>query len=262
MLTAVYGLVNAPASRRRTVRKFLLSLGYLESIFDPCLFYLPYNHAAGSQTRGCAGVVLLDVDDFLQGGAARHGELMDQLRQRFRFEKWRKIYGGSGEYLGRTVRQLPNYEIRIDMRRYVEEKLSPIHLTRHRLKDGDEAKLTDKEITALRGAGGSLLWIAKEARPDVAAASTMTMSWGSDGPAIKDIKAANKVISELKRTPDYFLRILPVGLETGLWVSVSDASVANDNVRSQAGFLVVLLMVRSSTATSWTLASTAGEVIA
>ena len=38
VLTAVYGLVNAPASWR-TVRT---SLGYVESVFDPCLFYLFY----------------------------------------------------------------------------------------------------------------------------------------------------------------------------------------------------------------------------
>ena len=244
VLTAAYGLVNAPATWRRTVRKYPLSLGYQESVFDPCLFYLPYNEkeleelGGVGKARGCAGVVLLDVDDFVQGGGIRHAELMGQLRERFKFGKWRKIYGGSGEYLGRTVHQLPNFEVRVDMRRYVEEKLSPIHLTRHRLKDGDDAKLSEKEITALRGASGSLLWIAKEARPDVAAASTMTMSWGSDGPTIKDVKAANKVISELKRTPDYYLRILPVSLNTGLWVLISDASVANDHVKSQGGFLV------------------------
>ena len=74
ILTAIYGLVNAPASWRRTVRKVLISLGYAESIYDPCLFILPYDAAETAEgfKVGCAGLVLLDVDDFAQGGNQRH----------------------------------------------------------------------------------------------------------------------------------------------------------------------------------------------
>ena len=88
VLTAVYGLVNAPAVWRKTVRKALGELGYLESTFDPCLYFLPYLETENPRgLRGCAGLVLLDVDAFLQGGNPRHGGLMERLRQRFRFGK-------------------------------------------------------------------------------------------------------------------------------------------------------------------------------
>ena len=40
VLTAVYGLVNAPAVWRKTVRRLLISLGYSESIFDPCFYIM------------------------------------------------------------------------------------------------------------------------------------------------------------------------------------------------------------------------------
>ena len=124
VLTAVYGLVNAPAMWRRTVRRVLKELGYLESTFDPCLYVLPFTaeeDQAGRRDvqegqhgrRGCAGLVLLDVDDFLQGGNPRRRDLMERLRGRFRFGKWRTIYKGSGEYLSRTVYQLDNYEIQV-----------------------------------------------------------------------------------------------------------------------------------------------------
>ena len=66
--------------------------------------------AQGLVKCGCAGIVLLDVDDFLQGGGERRRRLMDELHQRFRFGKWRKLFNSSGEYLGRTLTQLPNYE--------------------------------------------------------------------------------------------------------------------------------------------------------
>ena len=188
ILTAIYGLVNAPASWRRTVRKVLLALGYRESIYDPCLLILHYNdeeRASGAKV-GCAGLVLLDVDDFAQG--PRHESLMLKLKERFRFGKWRVVFKGYAKYLGRTVRQLDNFEIRIDMQRYIEEKLQPIRLPRERRRLGDDEELTEQETTMLRGAGGSLLWIGKESRPDVAGACSMAMSWGSGRPKISHVK--------------------------------------------------------------------------
>ena len=238
VLTAVYGLVNAPAVWRKTVRKALGELGYLESTFDPCLYFLPYLGAENPRgLRGCAGLVLLDVDDFLQGGNPRHGGLMEKLRQRFRFGKWREIYENSGEYLGRTVSQETNFEIRISMARYIHEKLSPVILPREKVKDEDR-KLDDNETTLVRGAGGSLLWVGREARPDVAASCAMTMAWGKGGPTVQNIKFCNKVIQELRSTSEAYLRILPIDLEDGIWLVFSDASLGNDGERSQGGFLV------------------------
>ena len=115
--TAVYGLVNAPASWRRTVRKFLLQLGYTESSFDPCLYFLKFTSDETTEPpqRGCAGVVLLDVDDFVQRGNARHQEKMQKLREHFRFGKWRDIFQSHGEYLERTVTQAANFEVTVCM---------------------------------------------------------------------------------------------------------------------------------------------------
>eukprot|EP00439_Symbiodinium_sp_Y106_P072909 s1629_g13.t1 len=202
VLTAVYGLVNAPSSWRKTVVRVLVSLGYSESVYDPCLFFLPFNvkERETGANRGCAGLVLLDVDDFVQNGNDRHQLLMEELRGRFRFGKWREVYNHFGEYLGRTVRQLADFEIRVDMERYICEKLKPVVLARKRLQDGEDAQLTDHEVSFLRGAAGSLLWVGKECRPDCGAACAMSMSWGSSPPTIRHVKAANKAINELHRT--------------------------------------------------------------
>ena len=48
----------------------------------------------------CAGVVLLDVGDFIQGGGVRHQAKMEELRVRFRFGKWRDLYMSHGEISG------------------------------------------------------------------------------------------------------------------------------------------------------------------
>lgn len=217
VLTAVYGLVNAPAVWRKTVRRHLTELGYQESVFDPCLFHLPPTpeKLQDGPRLQVAGVVLLDVDDFCQGGNARRQALMDKLRTKLKFGKWKNVFDGSAEYIGRTLKQLPDYEIQVSMKRYIEEKLKPVTLPRERLRD-KTAKLNDQEVTWLRGVGGSLLWIGKEARPDVGAACAMAMSWSSDGPTIEHIMMANKTVNELKQTPE------PLDPSHGIWMTVAD----------------------------------------
>ena len=66
VLTAVYGLANGPAIWRKTLRRHLIEVGYLESVFDPCLYYLKPNESKMAEFGkfGVAGIVLLDVDDF------------------------------------------------------------------------------------------------------------------------------------------------------------------------------------------------------
>ena len=224
------------------MRKVLSELGYLESTFDPCLYYLPFLANESSQLmRGCAGLVLLDVDDFVQGGNPRHEELMENLRKRFRFGKWRSIYKSSGEYLGRTVYQKEDFEIQISMERYIQEKLRPIVLPKDKIKD--EGRVLDgNETTLVRGAGGSLLWMGREARPDMGAACAMAMAFGKDGPKVQNVKWINKAIAELKGTSDTRLRILPIPLEDGLWMVFSDASLGNaEKDKSQGGFLLAFV---------------------
>ena len=226
--TAVYGLVNAPAIWRKTVRRILLELGYLESVFDPCLYYLKplKNEFVLDERYSVAGIVLLDVDDFCQGGNARHEGLMNELRTKLKFGKWREVYEGSADYIGRTLKQTKDFEIQVSMQRYIEEKLKPVNLPKDRLKQKDSA-LNQQEVTWLRGVGGSLLWVGKEGRPDVGAACAMAMSWSSNGPTVDHILAANKTVAELKKTPGQ-----------GIWMSIADASMANVENKSQGGFII------------------------
>ena len=226
--TAVYGLVNAPAVWRKTVRRRLIELGYAESVFDPCLFYLrpDADEIANGPELQVAGIVLLDVDDFCQGGGQRHQDLMPQLRTRLKFGKWKNVYKSSAEYIGRTLTQLEDYEIQVSMKRYIQEKLKAVTLDKSRLKD-KSSLLSEQEISWLRGVGGSLLWVGKEGRPDVAAACVMSMSWSAGGPTVEHILAANKTVNELKQTPDVVLRIVPIDPACGIWMSIADASMAN-----------------------------------
>ncbi|CAE7931245.1 GIP, partial [Symbiodinium necroappetens] len=184
--TAVYGLVNAPAAWRKRVRSLLVDLGYKECSFDPCLYVLVYTKTECDELAeplGAAGYVLLDVDDFAQGGNSRHQELMERLRTQLRFGKWREVFQGSGDYIGRTIFQDANFEIR-----ELEELCSGLAVK-----------------------AGLML----EPR-------------------------ANKVVAELKATPEVCVRILPIPLADGMWMAACDAALANaEENKSQGGFLVM-----------------------
>eukprot|EP00913_Durusdinium_trenchii_P022711 g21330.t1 len=222
-------------------QRHLVELGYAESVFDPCLFYLWPNddEIANGPELQVAGIVLLDVDDFCQGGGLRHQELMSQLRTRLKFGKWKNVHKSSAEYIGRTLTQLENFEIQVSMKRYIQEKLKAVTLDKSRLKD-KSSLLSEQEISWLRGVGGSLLWVGKEGRPDVAAACAMSMSWSAGGPTVEHILAANKTVNELKQTPDVVLRIIPIDPACGIWMSIADASMANVDNKSQGGFIMAM----------------------
>lgn len=230
LLTAVYGLVDGPVVWRETLRRHLLELGYQESLFDPCLYWLPSVEASAKkrspgQQLAIDGVVLADVDELLQGGGPRDDAKMSELRLRLTFGKWRS---GQGEYLGRTLTQGPGFEIEVSFERYVDERLFPIDLTPKRKKQGSEV-VTEGELRQLRAAVGGCLWVAREGRHDVGASSAMiTMKHHEDKQyRVSDLIEANKVIQELKGTKGTVIRINPLDLEKIVWVVVSDASSFN-----------------------------------
>eukprot|EP00974_Lingulodinium_polyedra_P068957 6676934-Lingulodinium_polyedra.AAC.1 len=47
---------------------------------------------------GPVGHLLIEVDDIASQGTEDHGERMKKLRSRFKFGKWRSIYGDEREY--------------------------------------------------------------------------------------------------------------------------------------------------------------------
>ena len=105
------------------------------SVFDPCLYYLKVTeYEARDLKMSVAGVVMLDVDDFCQGGNSRHQGFMDKLRAQLKLGKWQDVYQDSAEYIGRTLRQLANFKIQASMKRYITEKLKAVHFAERALE--------------------------------------------------------------------------------------------------------------------------------
>ena len=127
----------------------------------------------GAIAQGFVGCVLFEVDDYLMGGKAHH-ESMEKLRQKIKFAKWhRLLQDGPSFFGGRHVTQLPDRSFKVDMTRFIRERLRPISLQRGKCLDRS-AEASDGEVRALRAVAGSLSWIARQCRPDEAGtASTL-----------------------------------------------------------------------------------------
>ena len=66
----IYGLVSGPNWLRASLTVDLLAAGYVKNPYDKCLFTL------FSSDESSEGQLLLDVDDFIEGGNEMHRETM------------------------------------------------------------------------------------------------------------------------------------------------------------------------------------------
>eukprot|EP00435_Cladocopium_sp_Y103_P035990 s2457_g9.t1 len=154
--TEVYGLVSGPAWWRKSFLEVLLDLGYRINPYDRCVLTLDNDdRSADAPTEG---ILLIEVDDVLESGGEVHQRKMKALQERLR----------------RRIKQLEDYSFSYSMDDYVENRLRPVTLTRKTLmKDAKQTILNADEEAQLRGTLASLNWVAREGRPDAAAAASI-----------------------------------------------------------------------------------------
>ena len=174
------------------------------NVYEPCLFSkfaareepaVDGGSIAPGEFVGCA---LLEVDDHLMGGPGKaHHESMERLRQRIKFGKWhRLLQDGPSFFGGRHFTQLPDRSFKVDMTRFIRERLRPISLPRRRCLD-KSAEASDGEVKALRAVAGSLSWIARQCRPDEAGTAS-TLLGSVSRAVVKDLSDANRAVNQLK----------------------------------------------------------------
>ena len=214
IVAGAYGLNDTPAHWRRSLKKALQQLGYEQSTLDPTLFLL-------RRMKRVVGMVIVEVDDLWTAGDDEHYRQIDELRQKFTFGKFKYIQDeadGVG-FNGRRMRQDASYGFSYDLQKFIEERLEPIVI------EGclGEQLATPGEISQARAVLGSLNWLGREGRPDLAGEVSILSSRVPDLP-VKDLKEINKTVAKAKETADLSVKI--AGIEEarlGFGV-VSDAS--------------------------------------
>ena len=243
----VYGLVSGMSGWGSRIVSQLKEEGYEMNVYEPCLFskFAVREEPAvdgGSIAPGeFVGCVLLEVDDHLMGGLgkAAHHESMERLRQRIKFGKWhRLLQDGPSFFGGQHFTQLPDRSFKVDMTRFIQERLRPISLPRSDVWTGVR-KRPRGEVKALRAVAGSPSLIARQCRPDEA--GTASTLQGSASRAVeKDLSDANRAVKRLKQTEDVGPLIHAIPLANLRTVSISDAALDLDRPdgSTQGGFMV------------------------
>ena len=232
IIAGCYGLMDAPLHWRKSLTEDLQALGYEISALDPCIMKL-YD---GSRSR-LLGAIAIEVDDLFTVGHEEHHSKMTQLRKKYTFGKYVKLKEEpmGAAFNGRRIRQMDDGEFKIDMQKFIEERLPEMELKKGRRSDR-KAPANEEEKAMARATCGALNWLSKEGRPDAAGPSSLLASKLSRL-TVEDIIQGNQVVKALKASSELCIRIQP--LKKMKMSVITDASFANNGFHSQGGHLVI-----------------------
>ena len=232
LLKSAYGLVNAPYLWYCELRDTLLSLGFVMSPLDPCLFVLPSKDP--KQKCKIDGILGIHVDDGLGAGNQRYQEIISQLESIFPFGSKR---AQDFTFTGIHIRQDSSFNIHLDQKGYVQD-IQPISIDRDRRKK-DTLTISEEERQSMRGLIGSLQYAATNTRPDICARLSFLQSKINKG-CIKDLHDCNRLLADAKHHADVTITVTSLPVEDIQFVAYSDASFASrENKQSQKGCLIL-----------------------
>ena len=228
----LYGLNDAPRSWYMKVKKALISLGAVQSLYDSALFIW---HGDDGTLKG---IVASHVDDFIYCGTdAFQSEVMQKLRVTFKIGA---ECSGNFKYVGLNILQSRG-EVKIDQSMYIKN-IEPISISKER-KENPDSLLSPEEKAEVKQLAGQMIWATSQTRPDVAYEACQIANTGKT-PTVKMILEANRAVSKMKKK-DVSLIFKKLGNPEDLAVEVySDATHASLNDGSSQGAFVIFLKGR------------------
>ena len=221
----VYGSVDAGRGFYLRMDFEVKDCEFTASKILPALYFLR------SKDDRLIGMLATHVDDLLM---AYHEEAEENFRKLFAKFTVGKVEECNFRYCGRRFTQDPDFTIHIDA---ADNTRSVKHIA---ITPGRKSTdtVTEKELTQLRSVTGSLAWVARYARPDLAYRVNCLQRSCNVKATVQDLKEANKVVDFALNGID-----LKVTFRSG-WVdwndlaivTFSDASFANEEgFKSQQG---------------------------
>ena len=217
LMKTCYGLLDGPFAWYQHLKRILIeTLGYTQSAGDPCLFYL-WN----KDDKKLQGIISVATNDLLHGGDATHWSKMEWLNKNY---KLGKFTSGDGRFVGKEIKCRMDGSFLVHQPLF-SQKIEPIPIEKGRKRER-YSFCTPKEITQLRGLLGSLAWLAKETRPDLAGRVAI-LQQSMPTPFVQDMVEANVLAKEAVRHEQLGIVIQPIPLEYLRVGTVSDASWGN-----------------------------------
>lgn len=230
LVKGAYGLIDAPYLWYKTLQAELLSLGFIASPFDPCVFLLWCPESQKPQ-----GILGIHVDDGLCGGNEKFHEVITQLEKKYPFGS-RKL--GKFTFTGIDLHQNSDRSISMSQSNYVKG-IKPISIGQTR-RSQEQEKVTENERQQLRGLIGSLQFASVNTRPDLASRLSSLQSQ-INAATVETLMQANRTLHEAKRHHDTTVTIQRIDPKQLRFLSFSDASFASKKVQtsSQSGNIIL-----------------------
>lgn len=194
---ALYGLKQSGREWYLTLSKTLISLGFTKSKSEPCLFF---KHSSSSLT-----LIVTHVDDLLCAGTqVARSSFAAELSQVFKIKDAGPVAYALGIEFHRT-----SSGYRLTQTSYTTSLLShfgfsnchssPTPMVTSQPADAKKTSLSDFKLNEIVG---SLLWLSKTTRPDIAFA-TAILSQHVHAPTPVAYGMASRILRYLKGTVDY-----------------------------------------------------------
>ena len=217
LLKTCYGLLDGPFAWYQHLKRILIeTLGYNQSAGDPCLFYL-----WDKKEKKLQGIISVATDDLLHGGDETHWRKMEWLNKNY---KLGKFTSGDGRFVGKEIKCKTDGSFLVHQPLFAQ-KVEPIPIEKKRKRER-YSFCTPAEITQLRGLLGSLAWLAKETRPDIAGRVAI-LQQSMPTPFVQDMVEANVLAKEAVKHEQLGIVIQPIPLKYLRVGTVSDASWGN-----------------------------------
>ena len=173
------------------------------------------------------------VDDVLWGGNTEFENIVNKLKQIFHISSEHKQVFN---YIGIKLEQRSDFSIVITQKDYIDT-INPVELSKDDLKN-PKHKLSQEEITILRGILGKLNWVAGMTRPETSSFVCETSTHVKDA-TVSDLIVANKVAKFIQNTTTY-IRTPTFDIESLNIKLYSDASFSNLPNSGSQGFIILL----------------------
>jgi len=206
--TEVYGLISGPSWLRQSLVSDLEDLGYVRNYYDKCVMTLPVESAA---TTGKVndGVILIEVDDLLEGGSPRHRKLMEKFYTKYKCGKKKRLVDLKAEgtlISGIRVHQHQDFSFTWNMNEYARDHMKPIMVARGFATHAKE--IDNSQLSQVMSVNGKIGWLGGNGRPDIAAGHSI-IAGGYKTMAPDLIAQCNQCVKQALEN-SYSLKIWPI----------------------------------------------------
>ena len=222
--TTVYGTKDGPRGWYKNLHTTTMKVGLRPVPHEQAAFVL------NDENGGIAGLAIVHVDDILWTGRKLMEEKMQEIINIYKFGKVEK---NDFKYCGRQIVK-DSTGVHVTCPSLID-RVKPIYMSTAERKNKQGA-VTESYRLQLRSVIGSLAWLARVCRPDLAYSVNYLQSRVSQA-TYGDVAFANKVIAIARASKNVGLHypLKAFDFDKAAIVGLQDASFANDSEVNEAG---------------------------